>query len=422
MAGGILQLTYVGEQNIYLTCNPEITFFRTIYKRHTNFSLETCIEAFDSMANFGKKARCIVPKKGDMLKNLTLNVRLPSLNNNGSQFLYGWANTIGHVIVEYTELYIGGVLIDKQYGEWLEIWVELTQPAEKRSGYNEMVGKKEPHYFAVSSFSGAMELYIPMNFYFCRNVGLAIPIISLQYCQIEFHVKFRDLDQCWVSDQACPPSPTGIQLDATILIDYIYLDLSERHKFAQGSHLYLIEQTQSTFKSFDTNIGNPKIDLDFNHPIKQLVWVIQRNDVIDKANGLQVINNVTYPKGNDWFNYSVCQIPWLAERESYDSSSIQFDSEDRVISFPAKYYRLYIPYQYQTRIPTNYIYTYNFAMKPEELQPTGTCNWSRIDTSQILLKMNFLGKEKYKYTIKVYATNYNWLLITGGMAGLLFEN
>ncbi len=440
MAGGLLQLIYIGTQDIYLTKDPEITFFKYIYKRHTNFSLDTSIENFQSMPGFGKISRFTVPKKGDLLKNITLNIKLPSLNssnistincicgccsicqlnNNTPSLTYSWANGIGHIIIDYVELQIGGKVIDKHTGEFLDIWTELTQPEEKRYGYNEMIGKKDPACFSVNSFPNSMDLYVPLSFSFCRNIGLALPLISLYNDDIEIFIKFKQFKECWVSNIQNSPAPLNSQLDVTILADYIYLDLDERRKFSQSSHLLLTEQLQYTSQSFNSNCGNPRIDLYFNHPIKQLIWIVQREDVIGPANGLYTENSIVYPAGNDWLNFSSSLIPWLSDgKESFDKGSIYFDGIERVQEFSAKYFRLYLPYQYQTRIPHNYIYTYNFGLKTEELQPSGTCNWSRIEHSHLSLKIK---KIDYPYKIRVYAINYNWLLITNGMGSLLYLN
>jgi hypothetical protein len=450
MGGGLIQLIYIGDQNIYLTDKPEITFFKTVYRRHTNFAIETAVEVLSGGTNFGKRSRCILSKKGDLLKNLCMYIKLPSLNKNkninytnsgnicncctcptcllnndtSEDLIYGWANGIGHVIIEYAELVIGGQTIDKQYGEWLEIWMELTQTAEKRTGYYEMIGKKDQASFSYDSFKNELDVLVPLNFWFCRNVGLAIPLISLQYHEVELYVKFRDLNECWVSNKDNAPTPLGgsVDIDASLLVEYIFLDMNERHKFAQGSHLYLIEQVQTSFNTYDNKTGFVKIDLEFNQPVKQLIWLIQRRDVTNRASGVYNDQYCTYPKGNDWFNYSVSKIPWIGDgKDTFDTASIQFNGEDRVPNMPAKYYRLYQSYYHQTRTPNNMIYSYNFALKPEDHQPTGECNWSRIAHAKLLIKMHSSKQsDRYAFDVRVYAHNYNWLMITGGLAGLLF--
>jgi hypothetical protein len=449
MPAGTLQLIYIGEQNLYITQNPQITFFKTLYKRHTNFSIDTVQENFNSSINFGKQVKCKISKNGDLLSKMGMYIRLSTLNNhkqkikcskmvdclctcpkcllssNDNDIVYGWANAIGHVLLEYIELYIGGQLIDRHYGEWFEIWTELSQTSEKRLGYYEMIGKKDPLAYTVDSFVDDMELYVPFNFWFCRNIGLALPVMCLIHHDIEFIIKIRDFDGCWVCNKADAPNPKA-KIDACILADYIYLSIEERNKFYNDSHIYLIEQLQVNENNFsESNTGRLNIDLNFNHPVKELIWFVQRMDVKGKPDGTWP-SDCSYPKGNDHFNFTTAQIPRLAKtKETFSSARIQLSGIDRTIHFPASYYRLWQNYYYHTRIPTaNYLYTYSFGLSPEDHQPSGECNMSMVDNARLCIKLlnKHDTKERYSIVAKVYATNYQILLITAGMGAVLFSN
>jgi hypothetical protein len=461
-AGGLMQIaTSTGEQDLYLTGDPELTFFKSVYKRHTNFSSETINETFYSGESFGRQCRCTLERKGDLISNITLYAKLGSLNSeynnliensrcilhkntnnkigsNGevdydpcmctmcleSQYknilTYGWTNAIGHALIKSTWIEIGGQKIDKQYGEWFEIWTELTMPGAKRDGYYQMIGKVDPLTFTPTTFTGEMELYIPLNFWFCKNIGLALPILTLFYHLVEIIIDFRKFDELWVSNCKGVPSPEIPRFEAQLLIEYVYLDVDERRDFYEESQIYLINQLQCTGDCpILGSYGN--INLYFNHPVKELVWVLQRADVIGKPDG--VWDDTNFPKGNDWFNYSTFQTQSVETIEdTFDKGYLQLNGVDRHRRMPASYFRLYQTYYHHTRVPdANYIYVYPFGLKPEEHYPTGQQNFSRVDNAKIVLQMK--SRRSYTdYTARVYATNFNILVISAGMAGLMFHN
>jgi len=458
-AGGLIQLvTASGEQDLYLVGDPQITFFKTVYRRHTNFSLETITEVLDN-AYFGKTAKARLRHIGDLISNITLYIKVGSLNpdydnaikqaeNDGDidcvacdnendnlcacqaciedkykdELKYGWVNALGHAIIKSLWIEIGGIRIDKQYGEWMEIWSELTQTYEKRSGYYQMIGKVDPTSFTATTFPGEMELYIPLNFWFCKNIGLALPIIALKYHNVEISIDFRDFDECWVKNDIALKKPRIPFFDATLLIDYVYLDLHERKKLYESSHIYLIEQLQNT-DSVDVTHQFTSVDMFFNHPVKELIWVFQRDDVIGDPKGL--FTGTNYPIGNDWFNYSMYPCRTTSRlKDPFDTAVLQINGIERFQPKPASYFRLLQPYYKHTRNPINYIYCYSFSLKPEEHQPTGHINMSKVTTSNLLIKrpdqMSIIEKSS-KYVVRLYAINYNMLVISNGMAGLLFN-
>jgi hypothetical protein len=445
VSGGLIRLVISSnEQDLYLTGNPEISFFKTVYKRHTNFSTETYEGIFDSSVEFGKHSKIILPRIGDLISNITLNINLKTLNpqiinklknslniNHTSidcacyscleelltdELCYGWVNALGHAIIKSTWIEIGGYRIDKQYGEWLEIWSELTQKQEKTAGYNQMIGKVDPGSFTATTFMDDMDLYVPLNFFFCKNYGLALPILALYENPVELYIDLRSFGECWVSNKKTKKSPDRPEIRVSALIDYIYLDLDERQKFYKESHIYLIEQIQyggnnpilSTYGS---------MELIFDNPVKELVWVLQRSDVVDEPNG--VFENTNYPIGNDWFNFSITPDRKIeCSVDPFETAVLQVNGADYFYPKKASYFRLLQPYYHHTRIPTNYIYSYSFSLRPEELQPTGQINMSKIEYSKLSLKLN--NKLNVPLNLKTYAVSYNVLLITQGMASVLF--
>lgn len=433
MTAGLVQLISKGVIDTFLTDIPEITFFKSVFHRYTNFAIELYELVFNGSTSFDSMNDCIIYPYGDLVSDIILKIDLPSLNDKNiinktcvrdicdcycdkcnkdfKKAIFSWANSIGHVMINYIELYIGGKMIDRQYGEWFEIWTELTQTNEKRPGYSEMVGKKEPVNFSYNSFTNNLSLYIPLNFWFCRNIGHALPLISLYYEEVSLRIKWNSFNNCYVSNikNAKPKQITNF--NATLLIDYVFLDIVERDKFIRQSQMYVIEQIQYYEYSYSKSVKNPKIDLgSFNHPIKELIWAIQRDD-IDEYLDSQTM-------GNDWYNYGPQKNRLIIKNNSNDtfhSAKILLNGLERIKETKSSYFRLVQPYKYHTRIPTNYIYVYSFSLKPEELQPTGSCNFSLF--SNINLQLNGVIMQN-DYLVKVWATNINFLLITGGMSGL----
>lgn len=440
MAGGLIQLIAKGPQDIFLTDNPEISFFKTVYKKHTAFAIETKEQYFNTIT-FGTKSVCNIAKDADLISNISIRITLPSLNTatimkntklcmkdidldcfcekcskKNTETIYGWVNSIGHVLIEYVELEIGGYIIDKQYGEWFEIWSELTQTAEKKPGYSEMIGKRDPPSFKPNTFSDSLELIVPLNFYFTRNIGLALPLVALYRNEIYVNVKWRQFEDCWISNKPNVRPSFVPKFMASLLVDYVFLELFEREKFAKENHLYLIEQVQYNNPSFYVkNTVSPMVDLNFNHPVKEIVWVIQRADINQRSNE----SDPDFSYGNDWFNYS-CFKSRIKNviKDPFESAYLLFNGQPRSNSLPAIYYRLYQTYHYHTKTPSNYIYVQTFALKPEEHQPTGTCNMSVMDKVRLNIKMgNFVAAD---FNVKVYAVSYNFILIVDGMIALAF--
>ena len=317
-----MQLVAYGAQDIYLTGNPQITFFKVVYRRHTNFSMEAIEQTFNGSADFGKKVTCTISRNGDLIHRVYLQVTLPRIECSDSGDRFRWLNWIGHVLINYVEVEIGGQRIDKHYGDWLHIWNELTQPAGHQVGYANMVGNVPRLTQVVSGEGGATvqppqstvdncntsgcipetTLYIPLQFWFCRNPGLSLPLIALQYHEVKINIQFRDARQCyWGTGKFANEVP---QLRAASLyVDYIYLDTDERRRFAQVSHEYLIEQLQFTG---DESVGasSNKIKLSFNHPCKELIWVVQPDENVDYCASWECGSSLYGLLGAQPFNYT----------------------------------------------------------------------------------------------------------------------
>jgi len=525
MAGGLMQLVAYGAQDIYLTGNAQITFFKVVYRRHTNFSMESIEQTFSGAADFGKKVSATISRNGDLIHRVYLQVTLPQVATAASGAAFRWVNWLGHVLVKNVEVEIGGQKIDKHYGDWLHIYNELTQTPGHQAGYANMVGNVPRLTQVIAGNAGTIgttagsdtcddtacipstTLFVPLQFWFCRNPGLALPLIALQYHEVKIHLEFREVLDCiWKNGTVTNPSLTA----ASLWVDYIYLDTDERRRFAQVSHEYLIEQLQFTGDESVTSASN-KIKLNFNHPVKELVWVVQPDSNInrtatDAVGGPQWFNytdridetyfsgtpsdplgggmggaafhsgnfpyslpltgaagaNPTSPSGlqnlvnianagdgtlasnagisnatgidglnfADLLNAGTASTAWRADLRVFDkgqncvsAAKLQLNGHDRMAERPGRYFNLVQPYQHHENVPATGINVYSFALKPEEHQPSGTCNFSRIDNATLHLTLTSNAvKGGRACKVRIYGVNYNVLRIMSGMGGLAYSN
>ena len=406
MGGGLMQLVAYGAQDVYLTGNPQITFFKVVYRRHTNFATESIEQTFNGSVNFGSKVTATISRNGDLISNCWVEATLPKIvNNDGSSTANvgsTYVNSVGHALLKEVELEIGGQRIDKHYADWLEIWSELSMPAEKRDGYKRMIGKFDT---GTSSLDVSKEnkLYVPLVFFFNRNPGLALPLIALQYHEVKINIQFASSSS--VATVHTDDKLNG-NLTASLYVDYVYLDTDERRRFAQVSHEMLIEQLQFTGDE-TVKEGANKIRLNFNHPVKELVWVVKDTD--GAAEPLSFA-----PEGA-----VVDLTSALDEGETIRTAKLMLNGHDRFSEREGSYFRLVQPYQHHTCVPKKAVYVYSFALKPEEHQPSGTCNFSRIDNATLSVDVKTSGTDE---VVKVFAVNYNVLRIMSGMGGLNFSN
>ena len=440
-----MQLVAYGAQDIYLTGNPQITFFKIVYRRHTNFAIEAVEQTLSGVGDWGKKVTSTISRNGDLIHKTYLQVEIPSVTvpahgTSGSKNGFRWLNWLGHILVKTVELEIGGQKIDKHYSAWLHIWNELTQTAGHAAGYANMVGNSADLTTLVEVANGASEvtvpaktLYIPLQFWFCRNPGSALPLIALQYHEVKINIELAPLSDCywsgtsdgstWTTDMSTVMP--GALTSASLWVDFLYLDTEERRRYAQVSHEYLLEQLQFTGDESTTS-QNFKAKLNFNHPCKALYWCVQPNSFTD--------TNHAAVHGKQWFNYSdtldtsyssLTYLNSLAAGASLPSgganpvvrAKLQLNGHDRFAERAGDFFSVVQPYQHHTNVPSKGINMYSFAIMPEEFQPSGSCNMSRIDNATLALTLSSAAVSNGA-RIKVFAVNYNVLRIMSGMGGL----
>ena len=641
-----MQLVAYGAQDVYLTGNPQITFWKVTYRRHTNFAMESIEQTFNGQADFGRRVTCTLARNGDLAYRTYFQVTLPEINQqmrnptdaeakNPQTGVYArWLDCPGEQMIAQVEVEIGGQRIDRQYGDWMHIWNQLTLSSEQQRGYHQMIGQTtnltyltDPTFADVDGPCDSnaprnvcaprnalpeTTLYVPLQFWYCRNPGLALPLIALQYHEVRINLDIRPIDEClWaVSNLDChnPPSQggnlhtdssdggwgsygiygggsqagdggpklnyqqaAGQKVDfikgtrvntaysqslvaASLYVDYVFLDTDERRRMAQNPHEYLIEQLQFTG---DESVGSSsnKIKLNFNHPCKELIWVVQPDSNVDYCSSLECGTLLWNAMGAQPFNYTdtVDALPpalhafagpdsigggassyldhsglfydagaadidpsdlqyWGSTKVSgaggagrsrtkpdagawsggsqhtpqgeqtqgsmptpggrqrppandysspnlgdyhpgYDpvlsavsdagsfvlsetalnmhcwgenpvvTAKLQLNGQDRFSEREGTYFDLVQPYQHHTRNPDTGINVYSFALRPEEHQPSGSCNFSRIDNATLQLVLSNATVEGTKTAkVRVYATNYNVLRVMSGMGGLAYSN
>ena len=513
MGGGLMQLVAYGAQDVYLTGNPQITFWKVTYRRHTNFAMESIEQTFNGQADFGRRVTCTVSRNGDLAYRTYLQVTLPeigqTLANDSGDVYARWLDFPGHQLIENVEVEIGGQRIEKQYGDWMHIWCQLTMSKDQEAGYYKMVGNTtqltfvtDPSYADVDGPCDSnaprqvcaprnalpeTTLYVPLQFWFCTNPGLALPLIALQYHEVKINLDLRAIDEClWAVshldavagvDAKVSAAYSQSLVSASLYVDYVYLDTDERRRMAQNPHEYLIEQLQYTGAESVGSSAN-KIRLNFNHPCKELVWVVQPDCVVDYCSSLVGGNLLFGALGAQPFNYTdaVDALPnsikafggaavdgttaFIGSDDLFDSANandvanqsavsdagtfvlaetsldmhcwgenpvvtakLQLNGQDRFSEREGTYFDQVQPWQHHSRSPDTGVNVYSFALRPEEHQPSGTCNMSRIDNATLQLVLSNATVEGTNTAkVRVYATNYNVLRIMSGMGGLAYSN
>jgi hypothetical protein len=414
MAGGLMQLVAYGAQDVYLTGNPEVTFFQAKYKRHTNFAMENIEQTVNGTAADSGRVSVTVARNGDLVGDMyvELKVKASGIDEAGACW-------VAERAINNVELSIGGQRIDKQYQKWWRLYTELYLDDSKKATYGKM----------TSGISGKT-VYLPLYFFFNRNPGLYLPLIALQYHEVRLDFDLSAHFDEWLDTSTFK-----------VWANYIYLDTEERRRFAQKGHEYLIEQCQHTGADTVDSGSTKQVRLSYNHPVKELVWcfsnTLTQNSMFNfttESNDADVkLHTAPAPAtSNALVSLSTYGSPMLGLGELGGTSLFTEDSvgplntfklvlngQDRFKEQKGKYFNQVQPFQHHTGSPYAGVYAYSFALKPEEHQPTGTCNFSRIDNAQVAVTMNTAQDAT---TMHMFATNYNVLRIQSGMGGLAFSN
>jgi hypothetical protein len=533
MGGGLLQLVAYGAQDAYITGNPHITFWKVLYKRHTNFAMEAFRVNFTGAPQYGQRVVAVINRNADLMYKTYLEVVLPDTTQQTGGVTTGdvkWTGDaqrrLGYALLKKIEVEIGGQIIDTHYGEWLYLWENLTASYDTSCKLDAMVGGNiGGSVTTLTSCRGRPGiLYIPLQFWFCRNPGLALPLIALQYHEVRLNITLgnaTDLVSRGTYTNVAAAAAALPQLkDMSLYIDYIYLDVDERRRFAQQSHEYLIDQLQYGLQQTITN-SSGRIDLTLNHPVKELIWVFQDAEKTDCGSATTATAGYTQPfvyddiinrcrlqiNGQDRFDERYGDYFWKVQPYQHHSGGGFWPSRNEVnnvegtpVATLATFtlndatnavhdytdlvggpivpgmlltgtnaagivitavtvstatsgtittasFNSDSPFTYTAQAPfpnlslitssgsstyqaANPINVYSFALQPEEHQPSGTCNFSRIDTTTLVYEsftranntsVNFPSKSR-PYNFRMYAVNYNIFRVMSGMGGLAYSN
>lgn len=436
MAGGLIQLLAWGSQNIKLNGNPSITFFKKVLKSHTNFSMEstrlnlnrTSLNVYENTI-LKKK----IERHGDLVQEVYLVLELPDIKPNDLEF--HWIENLGEAIIDNYYVTIGGSIVDRQYGEQLHVQNLVSMSSDKRKIYDRMIGnvdelvapsKRTGTYPTTSPAIPSRKLYIPLNFWFNRDSGCALPLVCLQYSETEISIELRPLiELCRIVQDGVVKAPsafdseqrfhnfvsndrvtymsgeTVVDMRAYLEVNYYFVDTKEREYIAYHPHEYLIEQTFriQRFSLMENNI----FEMLLQNPVKEILWVLKRSD-----QGVR----------NDWHDFTD------EGQHILTTAKLMFNGMDRFDEKDAGYFNYIQPFQYHKACPKDGIYIYSFSLQPDEglNQPSGSCNMSRVNKIQMMLNTIKPKDTTYHYDVNIYAIGYNFLKISSGLAGIVFSN
>ena len=411
MAGGLMQLVAYGAQDVYLTGNPEVTFFQAKYKRHTNFAMENIEQTVNGTAAGSGRVSVTVARNGDLVGDMYIEL----LSATDASTTACW---VAERAINNVELSIGGQRVDKHYQKWWRLYSELYLDESKKAAYGKM----------TTGVTGKT-VYLPLFFFFNRNPGLYLPLIALQYHEVRIDIDIASTFSTYLDKNTFK-----------VWANYVYLDTEERRRFAQKGHEYLIEQVQHTGSDTVKSASPVQVRLSYNHPVKELVWCFSNTaarselwnftsknmptDIVLESNPLDAtdLSNCFVPissVGTPLYSTGTSTMGYTEELAGPLSKfKLVLNGQDRFKEQEGKYFNQVQAYNHHSGNPCPGVYSYSFALKPEEHQPTGTCNFSRIDNAQVAVTMKATDAE----TMHMFATNYNVLRIQSGMGGLAFSN
>ena len=507
MPGGIMQLIFMGGQDVYLTGNPTMTFFKTVYKRHTMFGTEYITLPFDQIPTFTPtqmtKATCKIGRNGDLLFDTYLTYDLPAIYTN-NLIPFGWVEELGTKIIQEVTIRVDGFVLDTQRGDFMKIYSDLIMDVTKKAQFVRCICGEGFMLNSSQNLSNnineqtiainARRLYIPFLFWYCLNSGLSIPLIALQYNELYIDVTFAPLNEL-IRIGNPPISPKRLfgdyqnsefninirnyllslgydqnnvfyyftqnnwQSNSNLLCNYIYLGDDERKMFAQTTHEYLITQTQ--FNLFQGLKAGPNyLETTFVHPVKEVFWVLTM-DNLDLSNnwynftGLDNSNSFEFWQSQlKYYNYSNFYEPELSyitqnftnfvnsvkaqsvykltnqQAQTYfgnyysimQSAQPVFNNNDRMEVEEHAFYQNLEVFKYHSGLPPQGIYVLSFALKPEEHQPSGTQNFSRLDYQEFRVNIFNTYPIEDRFNCYFFAINYNVFRIIGGMGSTVFAN
>ena len=438
MSGGILQLVSYGSADIHLTGNPEITYWRQVVRRYTNFAVESVLQTFHSTADFNRKASVTLSRTGDLVHRIILEVTLPVINRSlpnaytSQNRTYYWVNKIGIALIKVCELEIGGSRIDRHTSEWIDIVTSLMRKSDQDPAFNRMIGNLPREQRRADQ---PMTLYIPLQFFFNAHHSQALPLVSIAFHDVRLNFEFRALNElleyptnpylatldpnafnyasqvatltAQYNQEVTVPESSSTAMDCKLYADIIYCEPEERRRFAKKEQEMLVQVVQFlgdevvTQDEASSGIVIRKTNLNFVHPVKELLWVFHSDDNL---------------ASKQYFTYS----------DVFEEVSLLFNGQPRFTPRKGSYFSRVQPWQHHTTCTDNPIHCFSFSLRPEEPQPSGSMNFSRIDQAHLLTRIKLpaaaSGNGYSNGRLKCFALSYNLLRIKSGLAGLAYSS
>jgi hypothetical protein len=429
MSGGMLQLVSYGSADIHLTGAPQVTFWRQVFRRYTNFAVEPVLNVFHGTPDFGRKASVTLSRTADLINRVYVEIVLPALPPVNSQFwkaynedlniaelsspdpatdspYLDWVNDVGLALIQAVELEIGGTRYDRHTSEWMHMWASLTLSSDKKKAFDRMVGHVERPGDRSRGLSTKepVHLYVPLMFFFTQY-GLSLPMVAISYHDIKLNFEFRTIKELlvlppWLQSRLAAKEPkvsfvipddTQFKMDSCRLYaDMVFVSEEERRRNARMAHEILFQNVQFLGDEVvdATALSSGKWNLNFSHPCKEILWVF-----VEEGKGLFEYSNV------------------------FDDVHILMNGHMRLSPRKASYFYLVQPWQHHTGCPDdNFIHCYSFALHPEDTQASGTMNFSRLNQANLLATFSKNVKGKLKF----FALGYNVMRVASGLAGLAY--
>lgn len=409
MGLGYLTLAVTSEQDKYLIGNPQFTFFKGVYKKHTNFAIDYQYIQFigDTENALGKGIYIDIPKNGDLLHRMYLEIDVSADDITK-------VTPSAYSLIDHIDLIIGGQRIDRHYGTWLAIWHELHESIDTSSTLSQMTSIQPVH---PGTSNMTRKIFVPLHFWFNNNIGLALPLIALQYNDIKFQIQFNTLENTQYYSHI-PTESTYSKSDSKfkiqnvkLLCEFIHLDTVERRLFTSGTHEYLITQVQSNMNNnLANNNKTQSIPLRFNYPIKEILWTVQNEQ--SYVRHTVVRNDVTNDRIHRFKNKGIFDFNYWKEFhtgiDQLAETNLSINGNNIFEEMPAEFFKSVQQYQSHSGYGISHndnnslikkeyidykesgtgIYSYSFALHPEEFQPSGSLNFSKLEQAQLKFKLN----------------------------------
>jgi hypothetical protein len=486
MGAGLLLLVSVGKENIYLSVQPEITYFRIAYKRYSNFSIETVAQYFKTIPDFSRRVTVNISKNADLLNQIYLFVQLPDIITSNHSILpegikkFAWTKKIGLSLIKYIDLEISGILIERNFGDWLNIWYELVVPLAKKKSYNSMIGNVE----ILTNYSNgknSVNLNIPLNFWFCQDSGLSLPLVSMIHNDIKIHVEFNDFNKCYketpthylkLVEPFCLFKKgelfTQIINNNQNIGEFVFFDVINQYLFynkVKGdfsiSNNYPLIGSITNFECnilLNSTIVKDESYFQYNIPSLLNSYLLVNYVYLDNEERFNFINktqqylipivqnipeqiyystNISYKipfiNPNKIIFWRCCLLSNILSNNSFDYSLYPITNDNSSIikniqiilnSIPRtdlnswEHYSLLQNYINNFTTPQNGIYIYSFSLNCLDYQPSGACNFSQLDDTY--LQITFNNKINYQNPVSMicYGIQYNLFRIADGLGGL----